>query len=114
MAAAPGRIVVADDSAFMRRLLSTALGEAGFDVVGIAADGAEALALCEAHRPDAMTLDLEMPGLNGLDVMRKLRTAPSAPPVVVVSGFSPAFGARAVDCLAEGAFELVAKPATGE
>src|SRR5688500_3027080 len=109
------RVVVADDSRLMRRLLADALGRQGFDVVGSAADGDEALELCRRHRPDALTLDLHMPGLDGLGVLRALRGGKAEPvPVVVVSAFSPAHGARAVDALAEGAFDLVAKPAVGE
>jgi two-component system chemotaxis response regulator CheB len=105
------RVVVADDSALMRRIVSNLLVRGGIDVVGAAKDGDEALALCERERPDAMTLDLAMPGLGGIDVLKALRrrSGPSIP-VVVVSAFSPAHGARAVDALAEGAFELVPKP----
>src|SRR5262245_30972326 len=99
----------------MRRILSDALGRQGFDVVATAADGDEALAACNEHRPDAMTLDLHMPGLDGLGVLKALRDGKATSvPVVVVSAFSPAHGARAVDALAEGAFDLVAKPAMGE
>src|SRR4051812_48530509 len=114
-AAAPHRVVVADDSALMRRILSRTLEDQGFEVVGEARDGDEALALCERHRPDAMTLDLAMPGTDGIAVLRALRrdAAPETP-VVVVSAFSPAHGARAVDALAEGAFDLVAKPTPGQ
>lgn len=114
MAPAP-RIVVADDSPFMRTVLGGALAAAGFEVVGTARDGDEALAQCRATRPDAMTLDLAMPGLDGLGVLRALKEngAPDVP-VIVVSAFSPAHGARAVDALAEGAFDLVPKPAVGE
>jgi two-component system, chemotaxis family, protein-glutamate methylesterase/glutaminase len=114
MAAAP-RIVVADDSPFMRTVLGGALSAAGFEVVGSARDGDEALAQCRATRPDAMTLDLAMPGLDGLGVLRALKQSGApAVPVIVVSAFSPAHGARAVDALAEGAFDLVSKPAVGE
>jgi two-component system, chemotaxis family, protein-glutamate methylesterase/glutaminase len=109
------RVVVADDSRLMRRILSDALGRQGFDVVATAADGDEALAACNQFRPDAMTLDLHMPGLDGLGVLRALRAGKAeAVPVVVVSAFSPAHGARAVDALSLGAFDLVAKPAIGE
>jgi two-component system, chemotaxis family, protein-glutamate methylesterase/glutaminase len=115
MSAAALRVVVADDSAFMRRLVSSALEHAGLEVVATACDGDEALACWERLRPDAMTLDLAMPGRDGIGVLRALRAGGDASvPVVVVSAFSPAHGARAVDALAEGAFDLVAKPSTGE
>src|SRR4051812_25607105 len=100
------RILIADDSAFMRRMLASILSAAGFDVVGEARDGDEAVALCARLRPDAMTLDLAMPGLDGLAVLTALQ---GTPPAVVVSAFSPAHGARAVDALALGAFDLVVK-----
>jgi two-component system chemotaxis response regulator CheB len=109
------RVIVADDSAMMRAIVSASLKAAGVDVVGSASNGDEALALCERERPDAMTLDLAMPGRDGIGVLRELRArGGDGIPVVVVSAFSPAHGARAVDALAEGAFDLVAKPAIGE
>jgi two-component system chemotaxis response regulator CheB len=105
------RVVVADDSALMRRIVTNVLTKGGIDVVGAAKDGDEALALCERETPDAMTLDLAMPGLGGIDVLKALKQRGGpAIPVVVVSAFSPAHGAYAVDALSEGAFELVPKP----
>ena len=80
------RVVVADDSRLMRRMLSDALGRQGFEVVATAADGDEALAACNEHRPDAMTLDLHMPGLDGLGVLRALKAGKATSvPVIVVS-----------------------------
>jgi two-component system chemotaxis response regulator CheB len=111
----PARVVVVDDSALMRNIVTRSLTRAGVEVVGSARDGDEALALCERERPDAMTLDLTMPGLDGLGVLRALRNrADSNIRVVVVSAFSAAHGARAVDALAEGAFDLVPKPTANE
>jgi two-component system, chemotaxis family, protein-glutamate methylesterase/glutaminase len=107
------RVVIADDSGFMRRLLRQALETAGLEVVGEAADGDEALALCRRHRPDVLSLDLAMPGRDGIGVLVALRTMNLPTVVVVVSAFSPAHGARAVDALAEGAFDLVVKPEIG-
>ncbi|MGH2871692.1 MAG: response regulator, partial [Solirubrobacteraceae bacterium] len=104
------RVVVADDSALMRRIVCNLLTRGGIEVVGTAKDGDAALAVCERERPDAMTLDLAMPGMGGIEVLRTLRGRGAALPVVVVSAFSPSQGARAVDALAEGAFELVPKP----
>lgn len=111
----PARVVVVDDSALMRNIVTRSLTKAGIEVVGSARDGDEALALCERERPDAMTLDLTMPGLDGLGVLRALRQRSDTNiPVVVVSAFSAAHGARAVDALAEGAFDLVSKPSANE
>jgi len=108
------RVVVADDSAFMRRVLSDALSGEGFEVLAAVENGDEALKACRALNPDVLTLDLAMPGLGGIGVLRALRTETSPIPVVVVSAFSPAQGAHAVDALAEGAVDLVAKPGGGE
>src|SRR3954447_24706194 len=116
MTTAPAtRVVVADDSGLMRRVLTHALTDAGFDVVGQAKDGDEALELCRRLRPDTMTLDLHMPGMDGIGVLRELKR-PGAPsiPVIVVSAFSPAHGARAVAALRGGACDLVAKPGAGD
>lgn len=113
--AGPTRVVVADDSAMMRQIVSSSLSRAGIRVVGTAANGDEALIVCERERPDALMLDLTMPGLDGIGVLKALRRqGRSDLPVVVVSAFSPTAGARAVDALAAGAFDLVAKPAIGE
>src|SRR5271165_4762238 len=104
----PVRVVVADDSAFMRRLLTEALEKHGFDVVAAVGDGDRALAACVELRPDVLSLDLTMPGLDGIGVLRGLRQTDLGISVVVVSAFSPAHGAHAVDALAEGAVEFVA------
>jgi two-component system chemotaxis response regulator CheB len=104
---------VADDSGFMRRLLRQALESAGLNVVGEAADGDEAIARCHSLRPDVLTLDLAMPGRDGIAVLEALRTTDLPTVVLVVSAFSPAHGARAVDALAEGAFDLAVKPQIG-
>jgi len=111
----PARVVVVDDSALMRNIVTRSLTKAGIEVVGTAGNGDEALAVCEREHPDAMTLDLTMPGLDGLGVLRALRERSDHHiSVVVVSAFSAAHGARAVDALAEGAFDLVSKPTATE
>lgn len=106
------RVVVADDSAFMRRLIADVLAREGLDVVAEAANGREAIAACREYRPDVLSLDLAMPEVDGLEVLRELR-ASNGLKIVVVSSFSEQGGIRAVDALAEGAFELVPKRASG-
>lgn len=106
------RVVVADDSAFMRRLISDVLTRDGMRVVAEAANGREAIDACRQHEPDVLSLDLAMPEVDGIEVLRKLRSMRQLK-IVVVSSFSEQGGIRAVDALAEGAFELVPKRATG-
>ena len=106
------RIIVADDSAFMRRILVDALTSQGFDVVAQARNGDEAVALCRRHQPDALTLDLAMPGLDGVGVLKALTdTRDRTLPIVVVSALSPTQSARALEALSEGAFDFLVKPA---
>ena len=106
------RIIVADDSAFMRRILVDALTSQGFDVVGQARNGDEAVELCRREQPDALTLDLAMPGLDGVGVLKALTDARGRTlPIVVVSALSPTQSARALEALSEGAFDFLVKPA---
>jgi two-component system chemotaxis response regulator CheB len=98
----------------MRRIIAAGLEKKGHVGVGEAKDGDEALEQCVRHRPDVLTLDLAMPGLDGLGVLRALKATGNRVPVVVVSAFSAAQGARAVDALAEGAFDLAPKPSAGQ
>jgi len=76
------RVVIVDDTWELRELLCLAMTRAGFDVVAEAADGAAGIDAASAYRPDLVVLDLEMPGLNGLDALPGLRAA--APDAVVV------------------------------
>ena len=71
--ARPVRVLVVDDSAYMRFILGKHLGEApGLTVVGAARDGLEALALIPRLQPDVITLDVEMPRLDGLSALREV------------------------------------------
>jgi DNA-binding NarL/FixJ family response regulator len=66
----PVRILLADDAAVVRRSVKSLLEQEGFEVVGEAVDGEEAVRLAEALNPDVVILDLAMPGLNGLEAAR--------------------------------------------
>lgn len=95
----------------MRRILVDALVSRGFDVVAEARNGDEAVRECRHHQPDALTLDLAMPGLDGVGVLRALTdTRDRTLPIVVVSALSPTQSGRAMDALAEGAFDFLVKP----
>jgi len=105
----PIRVLVVDDSAFARKVLRQVLATAGLEVVGTARDGLDALEKVVELAPDVLTLDLVMPGLDGLGVLRALASMPSAPRVVVVSSAGEE-SELAVSALQAGAVELVSKP----
>ena len=102
------RALVCDDSSFMRRFLGDALRAGGVDVIGEAPDGEAAIAACARLRPDVITLDMNMPGLSGLEVLRRLPAG--GPRVVVVSAHTAAGSNLALDALEAGATEVVLKP----
>lgn len=106
----PTRVLVVDDSAVVRRILSRALAnDPEIEVVGAAPDAYAAWDLIQQVHPDVITLDLEMPGMNGISFLRKLlRCHPL--PVVVVSSLTPAGSGLALQALEAGAVEVVAKP----
>ena len=104
------RVLIVDDSAIVRRILNDALsGEPGFEVVGTAPDPYVARDKILALEPDVLTLDIEMPRMNGLTFLRKLmRYRPM--PVVVISSLAQHSCRAAVEALELGAVEVLAKP----
>jgi DNA-binding NarL/FixJ family response regulator len=94
----PIRVVIADDTRDMRLLLSLALELAGgFEIVGEAANGEEAIAAASAQHPDVVLLDLAMPVLDGLQALPTIRDRAPDALVVVLSGFgADAMGQEAV------------------
>jgi two-component system response regulator NreC len=67
------RLLLADDNAPVRRSLKTLLEREGFEVIGEASDGHQAVSLAGRHRPDVILLDLSMPYLNGIEAARQIR-----------------------------------------
>jgi len=108
---APLRVLVVDDSAYNRRNIADILGGGGgndeVEVVGKAADGEEALRLAIQLRPDVITLDLEMPRMDGFTFLRILM-AKLPTPVIVVSSYSQK--ENVFKALELGAIDFVAKP----
>jgi two-component system, chemotaxis family, protein-glutamate methylesterase/glutaminase len=104
------RVLVVDDSALMRKLIPNILArDPMIDVVGTAMDGAFALRKIEELRPDVVTLDLEMPRMDGMETLRMImRRAPL--PVVMVSTHSKEGAYATFKALALGAIDFVAKP----
>lgn len=104
------KVLVVDDSAVVRRVLSEALNAAeGIEVVGSAVDPYVAREKIASLKPDVLTLDIEMPRMDGLTFLEKLM-AHHPMPVIVVSSLTPANSAMALRALELGAVGVVCKP----
>lgn len=104
------RVLVVDDSALMRKLIPQILAQDNdIEVVGTAMDGAFGLKKIENLKPDVVTLDLEMPRMDGMETLRQI-TRCSHVPVIVVSALSTEGATATFKALALGAFDFVAKP----
>jgi two-component system chemotaxis response regulator CheB len=107
----PIRVLVVDDSALMRKLIPKMLErDASIQVVDTAMDGSFALAKIEELKPDVITLDLEMPRMNGTETLREI-TRKYRIPVIVVSAHTTAGASATFKALALGALDFIAKPA---
>jgi two-component system, chemotaxis family, protein-glutamate methylesterase/glutaminase len=105
------RILIVDDSAVVRRLLAKALqSEPDLEVVGLASDPFVARDLILLHKPDVMTLDIEMPRMDGLTFLRHLMVDWPLP-VIIVSSVTQSGSAATIEALAVGAIDVIAKSA---
>ncbi|CAM4247748.1 protein-glutamate methylesterase/protein-glutamine glutaminase [Paenibacillus tarimensis] len=106
----PYRILIVDDSAFMRKLFSDIITQdSSFTIVGTASTGSEAVRLVEELKPDAVTLDLEMPEMNGLEAL-KIIMAKRPIPIIMLSGISEDNTRQTIAALQLGAFDFIRKP----
>ncbi len=104
------RVLVVDDSALMRKLIPQILQtDDSIEVVGTAMDGNFGLKKIEELKPQVITLDLEMPGMGGLDMLKEIMRRHRLP-VIVVSSHSTQGASVTLKALALGAFDFVAKP----
>ena len=106
------RILIVDDSAVMRSLLRAVVcANASLEVAGTAADGESALSAIETQHPDLVLLDVEMPVMDGLDTLRKMRARGHKIPVIMCSSLTQRGAKVTIEALACGASDYVAKPA---
>jgi two-component system, chemotaxis family, protein-glutamate methylesterase/glutaminase len=107
------RVLVVDDSAFMRKVLESIFNaDDQLQVVGQAKDGREAIALSESLKPDVITMDLNMPHMDGLQATAHIMTN-NPRPIVIVSSESREGAASTLKSLELGAIDFVAKPSGG-
>lgn len=103
------RVLIVDDSAFMRKVLETIFNsDTQLQVIGHAKDGREAIALAESLKPDVITMDINMPHMDGLQATAQIMTT-NPRPIVIVSSESRDGAASTVKALELGAIEFIAK-----
>ena len=103
-----GRLLVVDDALIMRKLIRDVAVEAGWEVAGEAANGAEAVALYEQLRPDLVTMDLVMPVMGGNEALRRIRAADPDARVVVVTALDQKH--TLMESIRDGAMDFIVKP----
>jgi two-component system chemotaxis response regulator CheB len=107
----PIRILVVDDSVVIRKLLSTTLGDVpGLEVVATAALGKIALTKIPQCNPDIVILDVEMPEMDGIETLRRIRKEAPRLPVIMFSTRTERGAAATIEALTSGASDYVAKP----
>jgi DNA-binding NtrC family response regulator len=100
-------VLIVDDDAALRAALAEALRDLGFDPFG-AASGPEALATLEQRSVDAVLLDLRLPGMDGLEILRRIRTTSPAPSVAILTAHATA--GNTIEAMRLGAFDHLTKP----
>ena len=102
------RVMICDDSMLMRKILAEALIDDGWEIVAEASDGAEAFELYQQHRPDAVTMDIVMPGTDGIVALTNIMAFDAHAKVVVVSALNQT--KLISDAIRKGAQDFIAKP----
>ena len=103
-----GRVLLVDDRAEFLKVLIERMRSRGYEAVG-AGDGAEALAAVEERDFDAVVLDMVMPGMDGIETLKRLRQTAPHMPVIVLTGYGTS--EEVVEALALGARDYLVKPA---
>src|SRR5258708_25129328 len=107
------RVLITDDSAFMRKVLQSILtADPQMEVVGEARDGRESVSLSEQLRPDVITMDINMPHMDGLQATEAIMSS-NPRPIVIVSSESRDGADVTLKALELGAIDFVAKPSSG-
>jgi two-component system chemotaxis response regulator CheB len=105
------KVLVVDDSVVIRKLLSAVIeSQEDMEVCATAANGMMALNEVKVHQPDLITMDLDMPKMNGIETVRALRLEGIKTPIIMVSSETTAGARMTLDCLQAGADDFISKP----
>ncbi|MBS4207613.1 response regulator [Bacillus sp. FJAT-50079] len=102
------RILIVDDAAFMRMMIKDILTKNGFEVVGEAADGAEAVEKFKELKPDLVTMDITMPEMDGISALKEIKGFDPAAKIIMCSAMGQQ--AMVIDAIQAGAKDFIVKP----
>ena len=108
MTKAPRRVLIVDDALIMRQRIRDIAEAAGWQVAGEAADGHQAIAMYNQVQPDLVTMDIVMPGMDGVTALKQLIQQDSQAKVVMISAVNQK--GKLAECIQNGAFDFVVKP----
>ena len=106
------RVLVVDDAAFMRKVVGDALNGGGHEVIGEAANGAEAIARYQELQPDLMTLDITMPEMDGLTALKQIIAFDPSARIIMCSALGQE--SKVLEAIKGGAKDFVVKPFKAE
>ncbi|MHC4991122.1 MAG: protein-glutamate methylesterase/protein-glutamine glutaminase [Planctomycetota bacterium] len=111
----PTRVLIVDDSALYRQTINNVLRDSeDVAIVGVAKDGVDALEKIETLDPDLLTLDVQMPDMDGIGVLREIKKRQLRPKAIMVSSLTTEGAQVTTDALLEGAFDFILKPTGGD
>ncbi|OAB45104.1 response regulator [Paenibacillus antarcticus] len=102
------RILIVDDAAFMRMMIRDILTKNGFEVVGEAQDGAQAIEKFKEVRPDLITMDITMPEMDGITALKEIKKIDPSAKVIMCSAMGQQ--AMVIDAIQAGAKDFIVKP----
>ncbi|GIO29991.1 MULTISPECIES: response regulator [Paenibacillus] len=102
------RILIVDDAAFMRMMIRDILSKNGFEVVGEAQDGAQAIEKFKELRPDLITMDITMPEMDGIAALKEIKKLDPSAKVIMCSAMGQQ--AMVIDAIQAGAKDFIVKP----
>lgn len=102
------KVLIVDDAAFMRMMIKNILGKAGYEIVGEAENGAQAVTKYKELKPDLVTMDITMPEMDGITAVKEIMKTDSSAKIIMCSAMGQQ--AMVIDAIQAGAKDFIVKP----
>ncbi len=102
------KVLIVDDAAFMRMMIKNILGKAGYEIVGEAENGAQAVSKFKEMQPDLITMDITMPEMDGITAVKEIMKMDSSAKIIMCSAMGQQ--AMVIDAIQAGAKDFIVKP----